>query len=469
MLAVVDSAGRILWANPECERTLHVSASALTGSEFLAVLGADDRFRAAAMMDKSEERWEDFVVPLPDGSRVDTAWSASRLADGAHILIGRDLTEQRRLLSRVSRTERLEMTGRLAGGVAHDFSNFLTVIAGYAQLLLQPNDRRERSRSDVEGIARAAEGARAVVKQLLAFVGREPGMPGVLDVNAAIEGLKDFVARLIGSEIAVEYELSAQSATTRLEAGQLEQIVINLLLNARDALPHGGRVWVRTESVEIPGDAAGTTALRPGRYVTLRVRDDGQGMDANTRQHLFEPFFTTKAPGQGTGLGLASVHAIVTQAGGHIELESEPERGTTFTLYLPWVDGEDVSPANLEVPAGPQRPATVLVVEDHDVIRGLCCRVLESEGHRVFEASTVQRALQIADDVPDLDLVVADVRLGGENGVDLARALKAARPSVRVLLVSGYATPRVWEAAFLAKPFTPLRLISAVRQVLGES
>jgi CheY-like chemotaxis protein len=281
--------------------------------------------------------------------------------------------------------------------------------------------------------------------------------------------MREMVARLIGSEVRVEFELAAQPSIVRVDVGQIEQVVINLLLNARDAMPHGGRIHVRTSTADAaPATGGRRMRVRQGRFVTLAVSDTGQGMDAETRQRVFEPFFTTRADGGGTGLGLASVHAIVMQAGGSIDVKSEPGQGSTFTIYWPAAEAA-VDEASVAVrDAGPARAATVLVVEDHDVIRRLCRRVLENEGHIVAEASNVEHALQKASEMQDLDLLLADVRLGGENGLELARTLRVGRPSIRVLLMSGYASPRVEDAAFLEKPFTPAALVSAVRQVLGH-
>ena len=472
LVTVVDATGHVQWINREHERTLGWTIGELRGSHFLELCGSDaaDREQASRLLSQGDGGWATFRLRRRDGRAVETSWLGFRLADGTLVAMGRDITEPLALRRRLARAEKLEALGRLAGGIAHDFNNLLTIIAGNTQLLLEHRQPEAETRAALEEIARAADSAGAVVKQLLTFTRREPQPPRPIDLNAAIEDMRDMMARLIGSEVQLEFDLAADPSTVRLDVGQVEQMVINLLLNARDAMPRGGRVRLRTALAEAaPAAGARRHRVRPGKYVTLEVQDTGAGMDEETRQRVFEPFFTTKGESGGTGLGLASVHAIVTQAGGGIDVTSARGAGSTFTVYLPAAEAAADASAAEGAAAATGRSATVLVVEDHEVIRRLCRRVLEGEGHRVQEASSVVHALRLAGEMDELDLLLADVRLGGENSLELVRVLREERPGVRVLLMSGYASPEGGDAAFLEKPFTPAALVSAVRQVLWDS
>ena len=469
MVAVMDTTGHVIWINREHERVLGWSDDELRHSHFTELCGSDalDRDRAAHLLAAADGSWETFRLRRRQGHAIETSWVAFRLHDGTFIAVGRDLTEQRDLSLRLARAEKLEALGRLSGGIAHDFNNLLTVIAGNAQLLLDTAQGGPDVRPALEEMARAAENAGAMVKRLLAFSGREPQPPSTVDLNATIESIRDMVTRLIGSDVRLAFELDAHPSIVRLDIGQIEQIVINLLLNARDAMPGGGRVQVRTGNADAsPVAGARRQRLQPGKYVTLSVTDTGRGMDAGTRVRIFEPFFTTKGAAGGTGLGLASVHAIVAQAGGGIDVTSAPGQGSSFTLFLPSAVPESRASARVGSKRAATHAAAVLVVEDHDVIRRLCRRVLEKEGHQVTEASSAEDALRRAREMKRLDLILADVRLGAEDGLALARALRADHPGARVLLMSGAAGPDTGDAAFLEKPFTPAALVSAVRQLL---
>ena len=470
MIAVVDAGGLIVSVNREQERVLGVSRGALMGTPFVDLgVDADDREQAARLLAGLEGAWKAFAMRRADGSAVHTAWFAVRLAGETVAAVGRDVSEERELAARLARAERLEAIGRLAGGIAHDFNNLLTVIAGNAQLLVELRELTGPALDEAGEIVRAADTARSVVRQLLTFTGRRPQPPQVQDVNERIDNLREIVVRLVDAPVSVEFELGSGLPPVRLEDGQLEQIVINLLLNARDAMPANGRVTVRTAVAEIGAGGAAVLSgrLEPGRYVSLAVSDTGHGMTRETRGRILEPFFTTKASAGGTGLGLSTVHAIVQQAGGCLDIASAPGRGSTFTIYLP--------PAPVEQTAAPEAAAMpaavpaarILVIDDHDSIRALCRRALESDGHEVLDAAAADAALGIARTLDRLDLVVVDVRVRGENGRELLQAVRAIRPEARVLLMSAQQRPGNGEAPVLEKPFTAAALVAAVRTVLA--
>jgi PAS domain S-box-containing protein len=382
---------------------------------------------------------------------------------GRHLLVMRNVTEQRALESQLLRTQRLEAVGQLAGGIAHDFNNLLTAISGYSEFLLEGLDEGDALRRDAEEIRRAADVAAALVRQLLAFSRRQMLQPRTVDLNAIVHRAESLLRRLIGEDIVLAVELAPMVPAVRADPAQVEQIIVNLAVNARDAMPQGGTISLRTE--------AGVG----GRRVRLVVSDTGTGMDEHTRLHAFDPFFTTKEPGKGTGLGLATVYGIVTQSGGTIELESQPGRGTTFRIDLPALPvletPDDGGDASLRSAPGKE---TVLLVEDEDIVRSLTERVLVAGGYRVLSASHGQEALDLlATAGGEVDLLLTDVVMPGMSGTELAECLTAARPDLRVLFTSGYSTETVWErdgdrTGFIAKPFTPEGLRQAVRTLLEE-
>ena len=470
MIAVLDDGGLIVWANREHERALGGTRGALIGRRFADLCAAaEDRTLGSRFLEGLEGGWQPLTLRRADGTVVQTAWSGVRLAAGTIVVVGRDVTEERDLAARLARAERLEAIGRLAGGIAHDFNNLLTVIGGNAQLLVELRELTGPALDEAEEIVRAADTARSVVRQLLTFTGRAPQPARVVDVNERIDHLREIVHRLIDAPIQVEFDLSAGLPPVRLEEGQLEQVVINLLMNARDAMAAGGRVTVRTALAEVGPEGADALSGRvdPGRYVSLSVADTGHGVAPEARQRMLEPFFTTKASAGGTGLGLSTVHAIVQQAGGSLGIDSTPGQGSTFTIYLPAASPEPVAaPERTTVPP-PVPPARILVVDEHEAIRALCRRALENDGHEVLDAGTVDAALEAAREAERLDLVILDLRLPGENGRELPGAVRAMQPGVRVLLTSaqrGAASPG---APVLEKPFTAASLVAAVRRVLS--
>jgi PAS domain S-box-containing protein len=385
--------------------------------------------------------------------------------------------ERRHLEAQLLHSQKMEAIGRLAGGIAHDFNNLLTAITGYSELIASELDPDSSLGRDVEEIKRAAEQAGAMTQQLLAFSRRQVLQPSLLNPNEVIGHMEKLLKRLIGEDIELVTKLDSDIATIRSDRSQIEQVIMNLVVNARDAMPSGGRITVETANENI--DAAKATGLgfEPGEYVVATISDNGSGMDEETMSHIFEPFFTTKGPGEGTGLGLATVHGIVEQSNGAIEVSSTIGGGSVFRVYLPVAD-EDADTARTAAPLGETRGTeTLLLAEDEDTVRQLVARVLRDLGYEVFEKPSGEEALSFSAEFDrPIDLLVTDVVMPGMTGRELAELLTVSRPSTRVLFMSGYTDEAivhhgvpVGEAEFIGKPFTPQELASKVRRVLDMS
>ncbi|PYP59659.1 MAG: hypothetical protein DMD40_02700 [Gemmatimonadetes bacterium] len=387
----------------------------------------------------------------------------------------RDVTEQRHLEEQFRQSQKMEAVGQLAGGIAHDFNNLLTAILGNTQLLLRELPPGDSKRGDVEEIRKASERAASLTRQLLAYSRRQMLQPEVLDLNVVVAEMDKMLQRLIGEHIALVAVLAPDLGRVRADPNQIEQVIVNLAVNARDAMPDGGKLTVETANVDLDeAFAQAHLGSVPGSYALLAVTDTGAGMDATVRAHLFEPFFTTKEVGKGTGLGLATVYGIVKQSGGYISVYSEPGRGSSFKIYLPRI----ATPA--DAPAGPQKsgPArgseTVLVVEDEPAVLTLSRRALEAQGYVVLAASDPAAALRVVERHGGMiHLLLTDVVMPGLSGRELADRLTAQRPGIRVLYMSGYPGDAVVQhgtlpsgSAFLQKPFSPDGLARKVRDVL---
>jgi CheY-like chemotaxis protein len=369
----------------------------------------------------------------------------------------------------------MEAVGRLAGGVAHDFNNLMTAISGYSELLLKSLASEDPNRLDVEEIRKAGLRASGLTRQLLAFSRKQVLQARPLAVNDVLRELEKMLRRLIGEDIELALELAGDLATVKADPGQIEQVVMNLVINSRDAMPNGGRVTIATLNAAFGAQGApAQSEIKSGRYVLLSVRDEGTGMDPATLSRIFEPFFTTKEQGKGTGLGLATVYGIVKQSGGHVFVESEVGQGTTFKIYLPAV-GEAALPL-AAAPAGEPRVGTetVLLVDDDEMVRRFAERVLREHGYTVHAAAGAEEALAACARIgPSIRLLLTDVVMPRVNGTELAARVRALFPGIRVVFMSGYSAEGVIDRAllsattsFLQKPLTVEGLTRRVRDAL---
>jgi len=426
--------------------------------------------------DEVEATWK-----RKDGGRLTVQLSVRAVRQGARVeyyeTFVRDVTEQRRLQQQLVQSQKMEAVGRLAGGVAHDFNNLLTVILSYSDLLLEDRPRDAPDREDIEQIRKAAVGASALTRQLLAFSRQQVLEPRVLDVNTVVASTEKLLTRLLGEDISLTTSLAPGLGAVKVDPGQLEQIIMNLAVNARDAMPRGGRLSIETGNVEMDESyVRGHPVAHPGPYVMLAVSDTGIGMDAVTQARIFEPFFTTKEAGKGTGLGLATVYGIVKQSGGFIWVYSEPGHGTSFKIYLPRVD-EPVSRASAAAPELVGGSETVLVVEDVAAVRAVARQMLERHGYTVLEAPDGETALRLAGKHQGaIRLLLTDVVMPEVSGRQLADQLLELRPDMKVLFMSGYTDDAIVRhgvlqegIAYLQKPFTPETLARKVRAVLDGS
>jgi PAS domain S-box-containing protein len=460
------------WAHRH--RVYHADGKTLMSQEELPL------FRA---LNGDVVRNEEMVAVSPGGKRHTLLASGQVLRDQAGEKLGavvalQDVTERRSLEEKLLQAQKMEAIGRLAGGVAHDFNNLLTIINGYSDIVLGRLSSDDQMRDLVAEITRAGERAASLTRQLLAFSRKQVLDPKVLDLNDVLGQTEKMLRRLLGEDIELATRLQPTLGSVRADPGQIEQVVLNLAVNARDAMPKGGKLTIETQNVRLDESYAAThPEVRPGAYVLLAVSDTGCGMTPEVKAHLFEPFFTTKAPGLGTGLGLATVFGIVKQSGGHIEVYTEPNVGTTFKIYLPRVrDGARPTPSCpgcTSIPAGNE---TVLLVEDEDAVLTLGRHVLQASGYTVLGAGRAHEALRICAEHPGpIHLLVTDVVMPEMGGRQLAEHVQRLRPGMRVLYVSGYTDDAVVrhgilerEVNFLQKPFTAAGLASKVREVLDR-
>jgi len=487
-VALFGPDGAILYGSPATTRILGYDLAEFVGRNALDLIHPEDRDGVASRLTEVMANSRGRVIVAARVRHKDGSWRylegvLTNLLDdpsvGAIVNNYRDATERRSLEQQVIQAQKMEAVGRLAGGVAHDFNNILTAIGGYTDLLLADLPPDDPRRQDVDEIHRAADRAAALTQQLLAFSRRQVLQPKVIDLNALVSNVENLLRRLIGEDVLLATTLAGDVGRVRADPGQVEQVIVNLAVNARDAMPAGGRLTIETRNVELDAAyAAEHQTVVPGPYAVIAVSDSGTGMSAETQSHMFEPFYTTKEVGKGTGLGLATVYGIVKQSGGSIWVYSELGHGTTVKVYLPRVD-EPAEPLAPSTPADAESlrgTETILLVEDEPAVRAVARQILTRQGYAVLEAADGQTALAMVDaGGPRVDLVITDVVMPGMSGRSLADRLASRYPGLRVLYMSGYTDDAIVRhgmlepgLAYLQKPFRPDALARKVREVLNR-
>jgi PAS domain S-box-containing protein len=487
MIAVVDVAGRRLYNSPSYQKILGYSLEELQETSALEQVHPEDQ---SLVKEASEEACQtgfgrriEYRMRHKDGTWRYLESTASAIQDESGkveklVIVNRDITSRRRLEEQFRQAQKMEAVGRLSGGVAHDFNNLLGVIIGYAELLIEHTPYTDPMRESADEILKAGQRAASLTRQLLAFSRQQVLEPRIIDLNEVVSDTEKMLRRVVGEDIEFTTRLHESLGTVKADPGQIEQVLMNLVVNARDAMPEGGQLTIETSNIEVDDHFVQRFSFpfKPGSYVLLAIVDTGTGMDAGTQMHIFEPFFTTKDKDSGTGLGLATVYGIVKQSGGYIEVHSEPGHGSTFNIYLPRV-AEPAQPSlhSMDTPVSQQGQETILVVEDETALRKLTVNLLLSLGYCVLEAKNGAEAIEIAAVSPSVQLLLTDVVMPDINGKALAQHLTDKNPDLRVIFMSGYTGQgvgnkgdSVCSGLFLPKPFTREILAHKVRMVLGN-
>ncbi|HEY6442444.1 MAG TPA: PAS domain S-box protein [Candidatus Acidoferrales bacterium] len=488
MIAVVDGEGKRLYNSPAYERILGYTTEELQSTSSLDQIHPDDRYLVEEAAREARTggvgRTIQYRMRHKNGAWHILESGASGVLN-AHgkveklIIVNRDVTARRNLEDQFRQAQKMEAVGRLSGGVAHDFNNLLGVIIGYAEFLQERLEPENALRGSVDEILNAGKRAAALTRQLLAFSRQQVLDPKVIELNGAVSDMEKLLRRLIGEDVELSTQLASDLGRVKADQGQLEQVVMNLAVNARDAMPQGGKLLIATENVVM--DEAFVRRypypVQPGPYVCLSVTDSGTGMDAETKARAFEPFFTTKEKGKGTGLGLSTVYGVVKQSGGYIDIFSSPGAGTTFKIYLPRInEAVNLSSPSQSGAGSFEGKETILLAEDEASLRKLTRTTLEQSGYKVLEAKDGVEALSVSEacDLP-IDLLLTDVVMPGMGGRALAEELTRRRPEMRVVYMSGYTGQGVGTQGpidpgsdFLPKPFTRVVLARKIREALDR-
>jgi len=488
MIAVVDDHGHRLYNSPSYERILGYSFEELQATPSLEQIHPEDQPLVEESATEARQtgvgRRIEYRMRHKDGTWRTLESTVSAIVNGKgevrrFVIVNRDITARKRLEEQFRQAQKMEAVGRLSGGIAHDFNNILGVIIGYGEILEERLEASNTLRPCADEILQAGRRAATLTRQLLAFSRQQVLAPRVLELNSVITDIQKMLRRVIGEDIELDTKLSADLGRVKADPGQIEQAILNLAVNARDAMPRGGKFTIATENTELDAIAVRRYSypVKPGLYVLLSVSDTGTGMTSDTQAHIFEPFFTTKEKGKGTGLGLATVYGVVKQSDGYIQVHSEPGAGATFKIYLPLVD-QPVDPEQKRPDSKPLRGGgeTILLVEDEDMLRTLTRNVLELLGYSVLEAADGQQACEISlQKNRKIDLLLTDVVMPGMNGPALASELMTTRPALSVLYTSGYTGQAVGHGVipershFIPKPFTREDLARKVREALSST
>jgi two-component system, cell cycle sensor histidine kinase and response regulator CckA len=487
MIALVDVSGHRIYNSPSYEIMLGYTQEELAETSSFEQIHPDDHRKVmeAAIETRrtGQGRCIEYRIRHKNGRWLTLESTSSAVKNSAGeveklVIVNRDITERKYLEEQLSLSQKLEAVGRLSGGIAHDFNNLLGVIIGYAEAIQQTMPTNDPMREAVDEIQKAGNRAAALTQQLLAFSRKQVMEPQVLDANVVLGEVDKMLRRLIGEDIELEISLGKNLGRVKVDRTQLEQVMLNLAVNARDAMPRGGKLRIETKNVQLTeADKARFRYVIPGEYILIRVIDTGCGMDAELQSHIFEPFFTTKEKGKGTGLGLATVYGIIKQSDGYIWVESEVGKGTEFKIYLPRAEAPaEVAPHVAEPATRSRGSATILVVEDEDSLRKLTRTTLQGLGYSVLEARDATSALAIAaeTEVP-IDLMLTDVVMPGMSGRTLAEKMALTRPDTKVLYMSGYPDGAIVTHGvlnpgmfILRKPFTRDELVRRVEESLAQ-
>ncbi len=482
MVAVVDLEGRRVYNSPSYARLR--DPALLKGTDSFSEIHPDDRekvreiFRRTVETGKGERAEYRFL--LPDGSAqfIESIGNVIKGADGKPhrvVVVSRDVTERKKLEQQLRQAQKMEALGQLAGGVAHDFNNILTSLSAYADFIRKAAAPGGQIAGDAMEIKQICERAAGLSRQLLAFSRKQVMSPRVLDLNAIAAGVQKMLSRLIGENMQLVIQKHPEPVPALVDPGQIEQVLLNLAVNARDAMPGGGKLVIKVYPCEYTDYLLGSDII-PGKYAVISVSDTGLGMDAAVKARIFEPFFTTKRPGSGTGLGLSTVYGIIRQSGGVISVDSEPGRGSVFSIYLPLSEAPvDKLETTGSFPALRPGSETVLLVEDDPVLRSVTRRTLQENGYKVLEAATDSEAVLIAEERQKgkIDLILSDIVLPGMNGFDLVKRVEESNPGIAKVYISGYTDPAIIktefikpETPFIQKPYTTDALLLGLRAAL---